>query len=279
MKELGFFIAISAVFHFLVSTSTLYFAEKIDLTDRLNRPTEIEMIESKTPDEFQRQIDRAKQLVKQLQTTVQKMQTDDKIARFDSEQTQRVSEETRAAKLGLSQNSMPKILPDQQPENKTPKTDGDLPEFAKFRSNPIKIPVSQESAISNSLPSDIKLSNSTNLNTDANIYYSFYSRVEELFYVRWIERNNYHWSRISFDYKRNVLAGKTWTTELEIWLKANGEYHSSYIKRSSGYQPFDEAAVFAFKNTGLFPNPPKAKVELDGFVRLRYRFNVNVATY
>jgi TonB family protein len=75
------------------------------------------------------------------------------------------------------------------------------------------------------------------------------------------------------------LSGKTWSTELEVWLTAKGEFHSAYIKKSSGYQPFDEAAVYAFKNARLFPNPPKAKVEPDGFVRLRYRFNINVAAY
>jgi TonB family protein len=81
------------------------------------------------------------------------------------------------------------------------------------------------------------------------------------------------------DYKKTVLSGRVWSTELEIWLNSEGEFHSAYVKKSSGYQPFDEAAVYAFKNARLFPNPPKAKVESDGFVRLRYRFNINVAAY
>ena len=288
MKQLGFFIGLSLLLHFLLTTSTLYFAQQI-LLDQLNKkPIELEVVDPSNP--LQEKINETRQLVKQLQSTVKELKDSKIKARFESEKTQRVEKETKAANLGLSQNKnsvQPKmqLLPPNKltetvsNKTKVAKNDGDLPEFARMKSAPSQVAVSEQSAISSALPSDIQSSNSTNLNTDANTYYSFYSRVEELFYVRWVERTNFYWNRISFDYKKSTLAGKVWTTDLEVWLTANGEYHSAYIKRSSGYQPFDEAAVYAFKNARLFPNPPKAKVESDGFVRLRYRFNINVAAY
>ena len=284
MKQLGFFIALSLVFHFLVTTSSLYFAEHLLGGEKRPQTTEVEVIESdnKTNEE----LEKTRQLIKQLKTTVQKYIDQKKAARFESEETQRVEKETKAANFGLTQNSFPAKAQQNQSaataeENQArPKTaDGDLPEFARFRSGPSQVAVSQQSAIANNLPSDIQNSNATNLNTDANTYYSFYSRVEELFYVRWVERANFHWARIPFDFKKNTLAGKTWSTEIEVWLKANGEFHSAILRKSCGFQPFDEAAVFAFKDTKLFPNPPKAKIEADGFVRLRYRFNIMVGNY
>jgi len=288
VKQLGFFLALSLLLHFLLTTSTLYFAQRV-LSDELrNKPVELEVLKSDST--LQERLNETRQLVKQLKTTVQELKDTKLKARFESEQTQRVEKETRAAVLGQSQNKnsaqqkmqilpQTKIAPETASKQKLPKNDGDLPEFARMKSSPMQVAVSEQSAIAHSLPNDIQASNSTNLNTDANTYYSFYSRVEELFYVRWVERTNYYWDRISYDYKKTVLAGKTWTTDLEVWLNAKGEFHSAYIKRSSGYQPFDEAAVYAFKNARLFPNPPKAKVEADGFVRLKYRFNINVAAY
>lgn len=291
MKQLGFFIAASLLFHFLVSTTTLYFAEKFYSTSPNNR-TEIEILDSED-DSLQAKLNETRQLIKQLKTTVQKIQDDKIKARFESEQTQRVAQETKASQLGVSQNAAPmqagqrpinpQLLPQKNinvAQNEKPQEPSDTPEFARhLRSSNSQVNFNQMSAISANLPNDIQNSNATNLNTDANTYYSFYNRVEELFYVRWVERARYYWDRTGLDYKKNVLAGKTWSTTLEVWLLANGEFHSAYIKQASGYKPFDDAAVFAFSDARMFPNPPKAKVEPDGFVRLRYRFNINVAAY
>ena len=291
MKQLGFFIAASLLFHFLVSTTTLYFAEKFYSTTP-NNQTEFEILDSED-DSLQAKLEETRQLIKQLKTSVQKIQDDKIKARFESEQTQRVAQETKASQLGLSQNAVPsqegqrptnpQLLPQKNinvAQNEKPQEPSDTPEFARhLRTSNSQVSLNQMSAISANLPSDIQNSNATNLNTDANTYYSFYNRVEELFYVRWVERARYYWDRTGLDYKKNVLAGKTWSTTLEVWLLANGEFHSAYIKQASGYKPFDDAAVFAFSDARMFPNPPKAKVEPDGFVRLRYRFNINVAAY
>ena len=277
MKQLGFFILFSIAFHFLLSTSTLYFAEKFYQHRPKTEVTQIEILEE-PKENLQEKIDRTRQLVKQLQTTVKQINDPTIKARFESEKNQRVERETKASILGPSQNSAPQPPPP-QPEQKSADEDGDLPEFARARPNIQQMPVSQQAAISSTLPGDIQNSNATNLNTDANTYYSFYSRVEDLFYVRWVERVRYYWDRIDMNYKKTVLSGKVWSTQIEVWLTATGEFHSAYIKQPSGYKPFDEATVFAFKDARFFPNPPRAKVEPDGYVRLRYRFNVYVDAY
>ncbi len=289
MKQLGFFIIFSIIFHFLVSTSTLYIAEKLKSTKKTQDLTQIEILDQKQ-DSIEEKLEKTKQLIKQLKTNVAKIPDLKKATRFESEKTQRVLKETKAAKLGVSQNSektipAPRVLkqsptqPTQSENQKHSVEKGDQPEFTKATPNMPQSTAMKSSSISSTLPSDIENSNATNLNTDAGTYYSFYSRVEDLFYVRWVERVHYYWERTSPDYKKNVLAGKIWSTTLEIWLTSNGEFHSAYIKQPSGFKAFDEAAVFSFKDARFFPNPPKAKVESDGFVRLRYRFNVRVDAY
>ncbi len=281
MKQLGFFIILSVLVHVILSEATLYMAHHFYKSRAPFETTEIELAEEPKADPLQEKLDRARKLVKQLNRTVEEMKKPTAPARFESEKTQRVKLETKANIFGLSQNN--KFVPPKAQAAEVGKKlfakDGELPEFARMKATSAATPVATNSAISSDLPNDIAQSDATNLNTDANTYYSFYSRVEELFYVRWVERTNYYWERIPFDFKKSTLAGKVWSTSLEVWLKSNGEYHSAYVRQSSGYKEFDEAAVFAFKDAKLFPNPPKAKVESDGFVRLRYRFNVHVAAY
>ncbi len=283
VKNFGFFLALSLILHFLVSTSTLYFAEKLGFPEKKDSLTEIQLLEETdkpTDQEIKQKIEDTKQLVKQLQNTVKKIQEKSLRARFESEQTQRVEKETRVDTLGISQNSNPT----QNQNTKVPPSEKtEEPEFARevlnkknYPNNGPQLPL-QNSSISINLNSDIELSNATNLNTDANIYYSFYSRVEDLFYVRWVERNNYYWNKIDYNFKKNNLAGKIWTTVLEVILTSTGEFHTAIIHKPSGYKAFDEAAVYAFKNARFFPNPPKEKIDADGFVRLKYRFNVHVS--
>lgn len=268
MKRLYVFILISVATHLLLKAGLFSLADYFGHPDYTDRSTEVELVETRPEtDSYQ------KPIIKQLEPA-NPVDNDNSQARFDSEKTQRVQKETKARELGLTQNATTKKNNQPQKEKNSRDEVGDLPEFTRMNSPNSNS--SQQSLISTDLPSDIQTSDATNLNTDANTYYSFYSRVEELFYVRWVERLNSYWERLAFEFKKNQLAGRNWQTAVEIWLKANGEFHSAYVMQSSGYKPFDEAAVFAFKNARFFPNPPKAKVESDGFVRLRYRFNVRI---
>ena len=279
MKQLGFFLSFSVIFHFLLSFTLLYFAERLP-RDSKPEVTQIEIMEEPPKAPLNERIEKTRQLIKQLQNTAKQIQDPKLRARFESEKTQRVEKETKAANLGLSRNSMPSLPSPSTAAStteKTANTDPQLPGPARQQMR--AMPVTPPSAVSSILPGDIQNSNATNLNTDANVYYSFYNRVEELFYIRWVERVRYYWDRTDPNYKKNVLAGKVWSTQIEVWLKATGEFDSAYIKQRSGYQPFDEATVYAFKDAKFFPNPPRAKVEPDGFVRLRYRFSVYVDAY
>lgn len=279
VERLTIFIAISLGLHLLLKSGLFSLADHY-LENNRNSTTEVELVEGprnpqKTPQE--------KAMIKQLKPLNQ-VKNDDSQARFDSEQTQRVEQETQARQTGLTRNSQRSTgstaesanQPEHQQNQKPSETGGDLPEFTRMNYGNPNRASAPESTISQILPNDIAFSNATNLNTDANTYYSFYSRVEELFYVRWGERLDFHWSHLSFDFKKNQLGGRTWSTTLEVLLNSNGEYHSAKIFQSSGYPPFDEAAVFAFKDARFFPNPPKAKVDPDGFVRLHYRLAVRV---
>ena len=277
MKRLTIFIAFSFALHLLLESGLLSLANNSLREHEPKSVTEIELVDSKENLKFE------KPLIKQLDP-VNQVDNDDALARFDSEKTQRVQKQTRTENLGLTRNASSKQLlkKTQQQQKNEPQRNSEFdpsesqPEFTRLNySNPNQNR-SQTSAISQVLPSDIQVADATNLNTDANTYYSFYSRVEELFYVRWGERLDYYWNRLAFDFKKTQLAGRTWSTTIEVRLTSTGEYFSSSIFKSSGYKPFDEAAVFAFKDAHFFPNPPKAKIEPDGFVRLRYRLAVHV---
>ena len=271
MRNLALFLFISVLFHL-----SSYEGVNVLVSDLIDRQKpkpiiEVELIEKavKAP------VNQAKEKPILHQLDPVKVTKSTAAARFESEKNQRVEKETKAQELGLSQNKSISSMSPFPQQMKVIKSDrGDSPEFAQHVQNTTS--TATASKISIELPTDIQTSDATNLNTDANLYYSFYNRVEELFYVRWEERLNYYWNRLSSDFKANTLSGHVWRTTFEIVLKASGEYESSTILQSCGYPPFDEAAIFAFKNARYFPNVPKAKVEPDGLVRLRYRFSVRV---
>ncbi len=271
MRSLALFIIISVLIHLSSYEGVNILVTNWLETRRPRNTTEIELVQNDPPT-----VEKAlkeKPILHQLDAL--NPIDNDQPARFDSEKTQRVKVETKARDFGLTRNQTvqknSKIL---KQEKKMALDSDSVPEFVRYVGGTQSH--NSPSKISQDLPSDIQQSDTTNLNTDANIYYSFYNRVEELYRVRWEERLYYYWNRLSLDFKKNNLAGKAWTTTFEVTLKASGEYHTATILQSCGYPPFDEAAIFAFKDARFFPNVPKAKVEPDGLVRLRYRFRVSV---
>lgn len=271
VKRFLYFVVLSVIIHLSLRSGVFTLAHFVET--RKFQPL-YEVVLTETPPAPENFRPKEKPIIKQLDPLPQNIINDNSMARFDSEKTQRVRQETKARNLGLTQNASQSMR--SRPTENPPNEDSEMPEFTRMNLSTPARDKAQSAAISTLLPNDIKFSDATNLNTDANTYYSFYSRVEELFYVRWSERLHYYWDRLGYDFKKKQLSGRVWTTEIEVWLKANGEYHSSYIHKASGYQPFDESTEFAFKDARFFPNPPRAKVEPDGFVRLRYRFNVHI---
>ena len=244
---------------------------------------EVEVVEEKAQDRPKDQSEKNfdKAVVKNSNAPEPKDMSDP--AQFMAEKNQRFDKQTRAKKLGAFENRNPS--PGQQnpraaqqahqAAQKSPASDdGDIPEFAReMQQSMARV---QESTVPYELPKDIQSGAATNLNADAHIYASFYNRILNLFYVRWAERLDAMFERMPTDV-RKMLAGKSWTTEVEIWLDKTGLYQQGIVMQSSGFKPFDEAGIYAFKSAKFFPNPPKAKVEADGGrVRLRYRIRVNV---
>jgi TonB family protein len=271
VNRLIYFVALSIIIHLSLRSGVFTLAHYFENKKR-NPAYEVVLVDK--PEESKPEPNFVKPIIKQLDTPANQIINDQSLARFDSEKTQRVRQETKVRQIGLTRNAAQASSEKKQKPNQDEQ--GDLPEFTRMNLSTPARDKAQSAAISSQLPSDIKFSDATNLNTDANTYYTFYSRVEELFYVRWSERLYYYWERLSYDFKKHQLSGRVWSTVIEVWLTSSGEYHSSYIQQSSGYKPFDEATVYAFKNARFFPNPPRAKVESDGFVRLKYRFNVHI---
>jgi len=265
VRNLGLFIFFSILLHLTSLTGLSLYAPNT-FGNHVADVTEIDFIEDS---DLEKIAPAEKPVVKQLDSD-NSLNADNE-ARFSSEKTQRVKVETKASQIGESRNQSTSQGEKQKPPVES---DGEVPEFARaVSSNPNHVNPSQ---IGYDLPSDIRFSDTTNLNTDANIYYSFYDRIDQLVRVRWVERLDYYWNRISFEFKKENLVGRIWSTTFEITLKESGEYYKAVILRSSGYKPFDEAAIYAFKNARYFPNVPRAKVESDGMVRLKYRFSVHV---
>jgi len=274
MLRLASLIAISLFIHFLMYEGVWL----LPSTPRLSTSeTEIEIIDEKTPEQREKEFD--KPVVKNSNAPEPKDMSDP--AQFMAEKNQRFDKQTRATKLGAFENRQPsqggsKNTAPNQATQKTPAShdDGDVPEFAREMQQ--QMARVQESTVPYELPREIQSGSATNLNADAHIYASFYNRILNLFYVRWSERLNALFARMPTDVYK-TLAGKSWITEVEIWLNADGLYQEGLIMTSSGFKPFDEAGIYAFRSAKFFPNPPRAKVQADGGrVRLRYRIRVNV---
>lgn len=264
MLRLASLMTISLFIHFLMYEGVWL----LPATPRLSTSaTEIEIVDEKKQ-ASEKEFD--KPVVKNSNAPEPKDMSDP--AQFMAEKNQRFDKQTRATKLGAFENRQPsKGGMKNTPVNHG---DGDVPEFAKEMQQ--QMARVQESTVPYELPREIQSGSATNLNADAHIYASFYNRILNLFYVRWSERLNALFERMPTDVYK-ILAGKSWVTEVEIWLNASGLYQEGLIMTSSGFKPFDEAGIYAFRSAKFFPNPPRTKVQADGGrVRLRYRIRVNV---
>jgi hypothetical protein len=220
------------------------------------KPVEIEIVENPA----QSKIKEVKQIVKTIKDPSKTLDMNTP-AKFLAEETNRTKAQTRAQENGQFRSS-------EQDKKKNPNNfDPNGDQFSQQLNMP--------SRSEYQLPNDIKSGAAVNLNTDAYMYASFYNRVTDLFYIRWSQKLNYLWDRFSDDTKRS-LAGQAWSTDVDVFLDAHGKYIKTVINKKSGFTPFDTAAVFGFQDARFFPNPPKDKIEKDGYIHLRYRIVVRV---
>lgn len=275
----------------LIGLSALFpaHADKTDIT-------EVEFLtDPKQDKQFAQQIVRKAEIPEQ-----EKDLNNEQDARFLSEQRQRVKREQQAMLSGKTQNSA--MSATQAPRKPTLKeltqTSKDLSGFRKkleiapdgemqnsqqdhsdfqkaLTRKPPQLHQQQPSTIGEALPVDLAVGPMTALNTDRLTYYSFYERIEDLIRYRWESRI---WKALeSFDqnYLRTVISQRPWITHAEFLIKPDGKLVQALIMKPSGVQHFDLAAINAFKEAAIFPNPPKELIQSDGLIHLKYSFNVS----
>lgn len=272
MKRLTIALILSLLFH--ISQYGLVLFIPAGPVSQINTPVEIEVLNLEPAQDTSK---KEKQFVKTLEN--KNTITQDNPANFFAEQTNRVEKQTRAKEFGQFQNQ--ENSPSRTQVKSSHQTDRPSFEDGPPSANPFSVAQNQAAATSRAefdLPQDIQYGSATNLNTDAHMYASFYNRVSDLFYIRWAQRLDAIWNRLSTETKQK-LSGRTWSTEVEILLDKTGKYQTGIIMKKSGFSDFDSAAIFGFQNAAFFPNPPKDKVESDGYIRLKYRISVQVRPY
>jgi TonB family protein len=229
-----------------------------------------------------------RQIVRQALAPKEELKEDDSdLARFLSADKQRVRKEMQAATSGMTQNRTAgqkdpskseeeKLKPQRDPRKEQAKDyDPEGIDIAKNLKEYAQSMQDAPSTMGDALPQDVSIGSFTALNTDRYIYYSFYARIEELVRFRWESRVRAAVDAFDRNYILSVVGRRNWITSVDIWLTKDGRYHSAHILKESGIQRFDQAAILAFKEAGMFPNPPQDMVEDDGFIHLKYSFNVS----
>lgn len=242
----------------------------IDQQTQLNESIEVD---------FSNDEENVKTVVRQNEVPIDQLIKDLKSkAHYLSEKTQRVIKETKADKTGLSQNIYNSKNTFKQKEiEKTEKFKNEVSDFEKAlqQKNAAADFQAQESQIGEVVRKEVSIGQMTALNTDQYTYYSFFARVQELIRFRW-ENIVQNAMIMSHPLELAQLPRKNnWITEVEFLLDPQGKLSKALVLRESGFKKFDYAAINAFKEARVFPNPPKELIESDGFIHLKYRFHVN----
>lgn len=261
-------IFLSLAIHFLL----VLLIQSMPVSLPKHTPITFDIIETDPQSRVQKQIVR-----EQLVPDSMKVTDSNDPAKFLSATDQRVKKETIAANNGMTKNRGGQTEQKSKPQKtqQDPRQPNPIDAFnTEYKKNILSQNRMNDPGLSTVGESieDVAVGSFTALNTDRHLYYSFYSRIEELIRYRWesgIMRAINTTPPTSFE-----GSNYNWTTNLEIWLKPNGEYHSAHIMKESGIRGFDQAAVQAFASAGLFPNPPKDMVGADGVLRLKYSFRV-----
>jgi TonB family protein len=205
------------------------------------------------------------------------------------ESTQRVERQTRTRDINPS--SISSMQAPQQQSNPTSRKNekaGSLGE--QLRSiNPSEddlfIPQSHQNISSgirqrlqSYLPPELEIGDMVALNTDQNIYYSFYRRMAEKVVWPWAQNVISGFERLK---RRGELAGanKSWITIIEVTLDKKGAVIAVEPLQLAGDADMDNAPMRAFKSAKNFPNPPTEMVDEDGYIHIRYRFVVHYNPY
>lgn len=247
----------------------------------LKQPSIVDLIEiPKKPD---LDISRSKMYVRQTEVPKEELTDIDLQARFFSEKLRRVLLETQAKLSGLSANrrqqaaksaSEPKNTSSGKlGENLSASPNGDI--LSQEREGSRYLSALDRSTLGERLPDDVQKAELTALNTDAYLYYSFYSRLEELIRPRWIQAKD-EAIESNPTQARLYVSGGELTCTYEVVLDANGNFIRAIAMHLSGFDAYDFALVQAFQRVGRIPNPPKDLIRTDGTVRIPLQATVRL---
>lgn len=122
-----------------------------------------------------------------------------------------------------------------------------------------------DDALGNVASGDVTL-----LNTREYRYFSFYRRMKDA--LRNVWRREVELRNAALVANGTLVATDEMVTALRVELRPDGSLHQVDVVYSSGIKTFDEAALFAFRSVGRFPNPPSGMRGANGNVRLRWEF-------
>lgn len=291
MKRFVFFIALSILFHFLSwdINSRLYnwFGQK-----EVKPKKETIEVTLETPDENKeekknlkiqplvRYTDPPKELLDLSPESLKKK------AEFSSDRVQRVLEESKAAQTGKTQNRQQtqneknlnnkttsynkKINPMLNP-HKWVINDFNNSETSKNEPQKQQNDLSP-STIGEYISDNVKVGDFTALNTDRNMFYSFFTRIEDAVRPKWESEVE---DTLALLQKSNLhISQKQFKTRIDILLTSDGKYYKAVLLKSSGVHGLDQAIINAFKEAQFFPHPPQEMIGSDGLIKLEYVFHV-----
>ncbi|MFN8846945.1 MAG: hypothetical protein ACK5W9_08850 [Bdellovibrionales bacterium] len=202
-------------------------------------------------------------------------------ALFSSKVRRRVLLETRAKDSGFTQNRQrgPRFL---EPFPGEENSQGNQKMLSSQEGLPV-LDVRKElgqleqglSTIHIPLPDNITVGSLTALNTDRNLYYTFYSRIEKQVYFRWAKLIEKAYESFPTNKQAQLHRSGILKTKLKILLNPKGEFVRAELQMGSGVQKFDVSPALAFHEARVFPNPPADLVQEDGYIHLDYIFSVD----
>jgi TonB family protein len=305
----------SLIFHIVAALVFWLLADQTAQSFKPKAPTVVELMEApELPRRPSQPALNEKQFVRQAQVPDELKTNEKRDKRFSSEEEQYVLEERQARASGLTENrSTSKFAEERgqtkpQPQAKSNarnkpldlKPESSLKRFAENELvglGDVEQKVEQKKVVENSgqpldfskfgsverglstvgeqLPDDVKFGDFTALNTDRHLYYSFYSRIEQMIRPRWV---NYARAVVyNLENGTEVVRGRaTWTTKLEVILDNKGTFQKALLHEGSGVRSLDSAPVQAFRDAQQFPNPPQEMVKGDGTIHIYYAFSVNI---
>ena len=201
-------------------------------------------------------------------------------SRYLSEQNKTVEKEIQAVMKGLfhqaEHSSKDPIVDSQQVKRQLSSVSEDLSKIIKA---PLELKLDESGTKLSQTPDflpGVELGSHTLLNTKEFIYYSFFVRMKEQLYWRWLQyfKQDNSSTLISLAREKQRL----FSTYLYVFLSPDGEMQDLMVTDSSGSELADSAALHAFLSAAPFPNPPGGLVEEDGFIHIQQSFHIYVSS-